>query len=451
MFWDGTRWVDERRPAPRPHLRPGRLVNTLATIPVLILAPVLLMPYLAASASSPSIQVSGIAVPGAVLAVTGADWPKNLALQLTWDDAATGMPKARTGASGDFSTKITVPANAQPAAHTLTAMSMRNGKLTKASTLPSAAVLFASVSITVLPSSAPADPGVTPAPTALPPAAATRAPDPTVAPPAPTAGSDPTAPPAPTPDPSVLPDPTANPTPDPTPDPGPTLTFDSECGGSSLDAHWRALYGSGDPGYGVDSDFMGNLSQVSVANGYCTITAERANTPSGRAYASACIAPYGTFSQQYGTFEARIRYPNGQGSWPAFWMLPAGQKGPYPEIDVFEAYPGDVNVGGPNMIVGTVHYAGEPSDFNQRTNMWQAVDAGHNLTGAFHTHKIVWTPSRVDFYLDGTKTFSVTQHVPQVRMYPIVTLAMGNYGYRVNSSTPDVLKMDIDYVRVYSQ
>ena len=93
MFWDGTRWVDERRPAPRPRFRPGRLINTLASIPVLILVPVLLMPYLAASASSPSIAVSGVAVPGGTLAVTGADWPDHLTLQLTWDGSASGMPK----------------------------------------------------------------------------------------------------------------------------------------------------------------------------------------------------------------------------------------------------------------------------------------------------------------------------------------------------------------------
>src|SRR5689334_22497747 len=114
MCWDGTRWVDERRPAPRPRFRPGRLVNTLATIPVLILVPVLLMPYLAASASAPSLAVSGVAVPGGTLAVTGSGWPKSLTLQLAWDGKFTGMPKTRTDGNGDLSTTITVPASAQP-------------------------------------------------------------------------------------------------------------------------------------------------------------------------------------------------------------------------------------------------------------------------------------------------------------------------------------------------
>ena len=116
-----------------------------------------------------------------------------------------------------------------------------------------------------------------------------------------------------------------------TPAPTPRLTFDAECAGSSLDPAFRALYGQGDPGFGLDSDFMADLRQVSVANGLCTITAQRMTTPMGRPYASACFATFGTFAQTYGTWEARLRYPAGQGVWPAFWLLPVGQKGPYPE------------------------------------------------------------------------------------------------------------------------
>jgi hypothetical protein len=86
------------------------------------------------------------------------------------------------------------------------------------------------------------------------------------------------------------------------------LAFAAECNGSGVDAGMRPLCGPGDPGFGLDSDFMGDLRQVSVANGLCSITAVRMSTPSGRMYASAAMATYGTFAQRYGTFEARIRY-----------------------------------------------------------------------------------------------------------------------------------------------
>ena len=128
-----------------------------------------------------------------------------------------------------------------------------------------------------------------------------------------------------------------------------TLTFDAECGGSGLDPRFRALFGPGDPGDRLDTDTMGDLRQVSVANGMCTINVQRGVTPSGRPFAGAAMATYGTFGQKYGTFEARIRYDEAKGTWPSFFLLPVGQKGPYPEIDVFEAY-GDTACEGPGFL-----------------------------------------------------------------------------------------------------
>jgi hypothetical protein len=64
------------------------------------------------------------------------------------------------------------------------------------------------------------------------------------------------------------------------------LTFDAECGGSSPDPLFHADRSWG-AGFGLDSDFMGDLRQLSVGGGLCTIRAERHATPSGRAFASA--------------------------------------------------------------------------------------------------------------------------------------------------------------------
>jgi glycosyl hydrolase family 16 len=447
MFWDGTRWVPERPATPTSVVRRrSRLVDLVATLPVLVLVPLLFSPFLNASAADPVLTVTGVAVPGGKVAASGSGWPAQTSLQLMWDGAAAGMPRARTSRSGTFTTSFVIPSNAAaPAAHVLgvvSASKIGRGVLVQGRAAADV-TLLATVTVQVVEATAPDPTPQPPDPTAKPtppPADPTPPPppDPTASPP-----PDPTAPPPP--------DPTPRPTPDPTPppDPGPVLTFSAECNGSAIDPDLRALYGAGDPGFGYDSDFMGNMSQVSIANGRCTITAERRSTPSGRPYATACIATYGTFGQKFGIFEARIRYGNGQGAWPAFWMLPVGQKNPYPEIDIFEAYPGDVNIAGPNLVVQGLHYAGEPVDPSLRTSMWRAVDAGYDLTGGFHTYKIVWTTNKVDFYFDGARTHTVTSHVPQVAMYPIVNLAMGNAGYRVDSTTPDVVKLDIDWIRVY--
>jgi beta-glucanase (GH16 family) len=188
---------------------------------------------------------------------------------------------------------------------------------------------------------------------------------------------------------------------------------------------------------------MGDLRQVSVNNGIATIHVERRNTPSGRPFAGGCIATYGTFGQKYGTWTARFRYDEAKGTWPSWFLLPVGKKGPYPEIDVLEAY-GDPACAGPGLMVQGVHYAsGSPSDYKV---------ASVSNTDGWHTHKIVWTASKLEFYVDGVLTHRVTDdsHVPDVAMYPIFVFGVGanNPDCRASSSTPSSLTMQIDYLRV---
>lgn len=228
---------------------------------------------------------------------------------------------------------------------------------------------------------------------------------------------------------------------------GPVPTLDVPFDGSSVPGLLHAEFQPGDPGYGLDSDFLGHLGQVTVAHGYATITAERKATPSGRPYASASMDTYGSFGQLYGSFESRIRYPKGQGVWPAFWLLPVGQRAPYPEIDVFEAYPAPPGPGGGSgvgTIIQTVHYAGET------TSLYTVVVPVPDMTLDWHVHRIEWSPAAIVFKVDGVETSRQTTHIPTVPMYPILTLAMGAPGYRVDATTPSIVRMDIDYLRAWA-
>jgi len=53
-------------------------------------------------------------------------------------------------------------------------------------------------------------------------------------------------------------------------------------------------------------------------DGYLHIVAEQ---PSAGVYTSARMKSVGLFSFQYGRIEARMKLPEGQGLWPAFWLL----------------------------------------------------------------------------------------------------------------------------------
>jgi len=54
------------------------------------------------------------------------------------------------------------------------------------------------------------------------------------------------------------------------------------------------------------------------------------------------------------------------------------------------------------------------------------------------------------FSIDGIETGRITRDVPDVAMYPIVNLAVGATGFRVDETTPEVATMQIDYVRVWA-
>lgn len=72
---------------------------------------------------------------------------------------------------------------------------------------------------------------------------------------------------------------------------------------------------------------------ISIREGQLVLTArhEDAATPT-RSYRSGKVHTRGLASFRYGRIEVRARMPQGQGLWPAIWMLPEHDNyGPYPQ------------------------------------------------------------------------------------------------------------------------
>lgn len=126
-----------------------------------------------------------------------------------------------------------------------------------------------------------------------------------------------------------------------------------------------------------------------------------------RAFSSARLTTRGKAYWTYGKVEVRARLPQGQGTWPAIWMLPEQDGyGPWAasgEIDVLEA----VNLGVPcaacpggseNSILGTLHFGGRWPD-NRRVGTEAAFPAV--LDGGFHTYALEWYPDRMVWTVDG--------------------------------------------------
>lgn len=108
----------------------------------------------------------------------------------------------------------------------------------------------------------------------------------------------------------------------------------------------------------------------------------------------------------YGRFEMKAKLPSGQGSWPAFWMLPTDETyGGWPksgEIDIVESVNlKTVNSDGAveNNVYGTLHYGKEWPDNAQSGKAYSLPD-GVNPADDFHTYAIEWQEGEIRWYMD---------------------------------------------------
>lgn len=122
----------------------------------------------------------------------------------------------------------------------------------------------------------------------------------------------------------------------------------------------------------------------------------RKTAPGG--YTSARMKSEGLFSFQYGRIEAKIRVPEGQGLWPAFWTLGnAVESAGWPacgEQDITERVNAALT---PDWNEGSVHGPGFTGDVGLGTKYY--FPAGQTAAG-WHTYGMIWKPGSVAYYID---------------------------------------------------
>jgi beta-glucanase (GH16 family) len=196
---------------------------------------------------------------------------------------------------------------------------------------------------------------------------------------------------------------------------------------------------------------------VYVANdGYLHIIARQ---PAAGVYTSARIKTQGLQSFQYGRIEARIKMPEGQGFWPAFWMLGSNvTRVDWPacgELDIMESV-GKI----PSTNVGSIHGTGFTG---KRISTYYNLPDGTRFADAFHTFGIIWSPRSIDYYVDSPTNVFVTytpSNLPNGAVWPfdagkfflILNLAVGGtWPGLPNTTSVFPQEMLVDYVRVYAE
>lgn len=194
--------------------------------------------------------------------------------------------------------------------------------------------------------------------------------------------------------------------------------------------------------------YTSRSNNIYVSNGFLIIKALK-ETYGGMAYTSARIST--KKSWQYGKIEARIKMPFGQGIWPAFWMLGKniGTIG-WPkcgEIDITEMIGGAND----NRTFATLHWE---QNGHASYGTSYALPSG-KLADDFHVFSAVWTPRKVECYIDGISYYTIDispSDLSEFRapFFILLNLAVGgNWPGNPDASTVFPQTMTVDYVRVY--
>ncbi len=198
------------------------------------------------------------------------------------------------------------------------------------------------------------------------------------------------------------------------------LVWSDEFDGSEISTqNWSHEVNCAGGGNNEKQCYTDDAANSYVSEGTLKIVALPAEDGAELPYTSARIISKNKADFKYGRFEVKAKLPSGQGSWPAFWMLPTDNRyGGWPksgEIDILEAVnlktvddEGNVE----NNIHGTLHYGKDWPDNSYSGKAYSLPDAV-NPADDFHTYAIEWQEGEIRWYMDDY--LYATQRQSEVR------------------------------------
>ncbi len=175
-----------------------------------------------------------------------------------------------------------------------------------------------------------------------------------------------------------------------------------------------------------------------------------------REYSSGRVRTKHRGDWKYGRFSIRAKLPEGQGVWPAIWMMPTEDKyGGWAlsgEIDIMEMKGQE-----PDRVLGTLHYGGSWPK-NRSTSGNYNLPRG-KFSDDFHEFGIDWREGKITWLIDDKPYQTMTKWDTEAAPFPapfnepfhiILNIAVGGqFLGNPNATTRFPVQMQVDYVRVY--
>ena len=233
---------------------------------------------------------------------------------------------------------------------------------------------------------------------------------------------------------------------------GMTLVWSDEFDGPEINSNnWTFEIGTGNWGWGNNELQYYQEDNTSIIDGNLVIEARR-QTLDNSIYTSSRLITRGKQSFQYGRVDIRAVMPEGQGVWPALWMLGSNhlQVG-WPtcgEIDIMEMIGGEER---DNVVHGTAHWNqdGHVSYGQSMTNV------SGKLSEEYHVYSIIWDEQSIRWYFDDVN-FNTIDITPAALsafhddFFFIMNIAVGGiWAGSPDNTTLFPQWMIVDYIRVF--
>ena len=232
------------------------------------------------------------------------------------------------------------------------------------------------------------------------------------------------------------------------------LVWSDEFTGSTINsANWSFETGGGGWGNNELENYTNRPENARISNGVLVIEARRESF-GGSAYTSARMKTQGKQSFGINTWvEARIDAPEGQGIWPAFWMLGNSiSTVGWPscgEIDIME-----IQGQNPAKNFGTIHWADQNGN---HASFGGIFNSSSSLTAGFHTYAISRTATSIKWYVDRVQYAEAnisgginSTSEFQGPFFILLNVAVGgNFVGSPDGTTVFPQQMQVDWVRVW--